>query len=229
MSYNQSLAHSAYDSADSIATPPDSDFEDGQLRMMLASPLYTKVSGKPDAERVQMRESLMKSSSRDLDVSGKPYAVFSCHSESSQNTFAERDRGNESGNRFNSIFRFTDSANIGKSLLDGNKDHLLTQARSELMKQGHQVESLNKCINELQQQGYAQRLELEDAHHGFLESRREQSRLQEELSVKDKVLRETQIRNIHEMGEMKRAQEVRVEEFSVQKFRESHETIQKLT
>ena len=47
------LIHSAYDSAESIATPPDSDLEDEQLRMMLASPLYTEVSGKLDAECVQ--------------------------------------------------------------------------------------------------------------------------------------------------------------------------------
>ena len=43
------------------------------------------------------------------------------------------------------------------------------------------------------------------------------------------MLRDTQIRNIHELGEMKRAQELRVDEFSVQKLRESHETIQRLT
>ena len=47
--------------------------------------------------------------------------------------------------------------------------------------------------------------------------------------MKEKALRETQIRNIHEMGEMKRAQEPRVDEFSFQKLRESHETIQRLT
>ena len=47
-----------------------------------------------------------------------------------------------------------------------------------------------------------------------IETRREQSRPQEELSMKEKVLRETQIRNIHEMGEMKRAQELRVGDFS---------------
>ena len=35
--------------------------------------------------------------------------------------------------------------------------------------------------------------------------------------------------HIHEMREMKRAQELRVDEFSVQKLRESHETIQQLT
>ena len=32
LSYSQSLTHSAYDSAESIATPPDSDLEDEQLR-----------------------------------------------------------------------------------------------------------------------------------------------------------------------------------------------------
>ena len=34
---------------------------------------------------------------------------------------------------------------------------------------------------------------------------------------------------MHDMGEMKRAEELQVEEFSVQKFSESHETIQRLT
>ena len=47
--------------------------------------------------------------------------------------------------------------------------------------------------------------------------------------MKEKLLRDTQIRNFHEMREMKRAQELRVDEFSVQKLRESHETIQRLT
>ena len=43
------------------------------------------------------------------------------------------------------------------------------------------------------------------------------------------VLRETQIRSIHEVEKLKRAQEMRVDEFSVQKLRESHATIQELT
>ena len=138
------------------------------------------------------RESLITSSSRDFQVSGKPDAVFSCHSESSQNTFSQRDRSNEPGNRFESSVHsdlgFADPASDGKSLLDGNKDHLLNEARSEFMKQEHQVGSLNNYIDDLQQEAYAQRLELEDAHHGCIESRREQSRLQQELSMKEKVL-----------------------------------------
>ena len=47
--------------------------------------------------------------------------------------------------------------------------------------------------------------------------------------MKDKVLRDTQIRSMHEMGEMKRAQELRPDQISVQKFTENHEAIQKLT
>ena len=109
------------------------------------------------------------------------------------------------------------------------RNHSLNQARSELMKQEHQVESLNNCIDELQQQAYAQRLELEDAHHGYVESRREQVLPQEELDMTEKALSKIQIRSMHEMGEMKRAHELGVEEFSVQKLRASHKTIQRLT
>ena len=69
------------------------------------------------------------------------------------------------------FFRNANPANVAKSLLDGNRDHLLTQARSELMKQEHKVESLSICINEPQQQAYAQRLDMENAHHGYVESR----------------------------------------------------------
>ena len=37
-----------------------------------------------------------------------------------------------------------------------------------------------------------------------------------------------EIRSIHEMGELKRAQELRVDELSLKKLRESHDTIQKV-
>ena len=35
--------------------------------------------------------------------------------------------------------------------------------------------------------------------------------------------------SIHEMGKLKRAQELRVDAFSVQELRESHDTMQKIT
>ena len=71
------------------------------------------------------------------------------------------------------------------------ENHLLAEARSDYMKQEYNVESLNTCIRELQQQSFAQRVELEDAHLGYVESRREQVRLQEEKGMKEKTLRDT--------------------------------------
>ena len=65
------------------------------------------------------------------------------------------------------------------------------------------MESLDNCIRELQQQAYAQRLELGDTHHGYVVSRREQVRLQEELAMKEKAVRDTQIRSMHDLGERK--------------------------
>ena len=75
------------------------------------------------------------------------------------------------------------------------------------MKQEHQIGSLNNCISELQQQAYAQRLELQDVQHAYIESGREQVRLQEELIIfEGKGSPKYSIRSMHEMGEMKRAQ-----------------------
>ena len=187
------------------------------------------------AERSQIyhseREGLLSSSSQSLNFigTGKPVAWLSHLKRLGQDEFSEREQPADVSRSNESVFRDANPANVVKSLLEGNRVHLLTQARSELMKQEDEVESLNNCINECQQQAYAQRLDLENAHHGYIEYRREHVRLPEELVMKEKALREDQIRSMHEMGKMKRAQELRVDEFSVQKLRESFETIQRLT
>ena len=64
---------------------------------------------------------------------------------------------------------------------------LIKQDLNELVRQEHQVGSLDNCIEELQHQAYAQWLELQESQHGNIESRREQSRLREESSMKEKV------------------------------------------
>ena len=56
-----------------------------------------------------------------------------------------------------------------------------------------------------------------------------QARLHEELALREKALRDTRIRNIHEVEELKRAQDIRIDEFSRHELRESHATIQELT
>ena len=102
MSHIQSQMHYDYDSAESIA---DSDLEDGELRKMLASPLY-----------VQSREDCK--SSRIPTASGKLAAMIL--------------RKQEPGNQFkSSVFKHADPSNLGRSLLEGNEDHLLSQASYE--------------------------------------------------------------------------------------------------
>ena len=199
-------------------------------RCWLTAPLCAqKASGKPDALVMQEREregergrctisqtnrkeSLRSHSSEGQNAAGKPDALFS----SGQGDLIR-----------SSLFRNADPSNMRGSLLEGNKDHLLNQARSDLAKQELHIESLNSSsVN----YNHKQKSEgVQDAQYGFVESRREQVRLQEELSLKEKVLRNTQIRNIHEMGEMKRAQIEQVDEFSLQKLRENHKIIQQLT
>ena len=103
----------------------------------------------------------MSSSSQGLNFIGteEPIALFSHQRRLSQDAFSEREHPVDVVGSNESIFRFSNQANVARSLPDGNRDHLLTQARSELMKQEHEVESLNNCIDELQQQADAQRLE----------------------------------------------------------------------
>ena len=114
------------------------------------------------------KESLRSHSSEGQKALGKPDALFS----------------SERGNLIrSSVFRNANPSNMRGSLLECNKDHLLNQARSDLAKQELHVESLNKCIGELERQTEEQRLVLQDAQYGFVESRREQVRLQEELTV----------------------------------------------
>ena len=99
----------------------------------------------------------MKShSSESQKPSGKPDALFS----------------SEQGNlKRSSVFRNANPSNWRGSLLASNMEHLLNQARSDLAKQELHVESLSKCIGELQRQTEEQRLALQDAQYGFAEFR----------------------------------------------------------
>ena len=79
---------STYDSAESIAT------DDEQIRALLASPLYLQereASADQSLVYHSVRENLMSSSSQDPKSAGKPVALFSSKSRSSQeSTFRQR-------------------------------------------------------------------------------------------------------------------------------------------
>ena len=160
-----SYFHSQMHFDDSVESIADSDLEDGELQKMLTSPLYAqKASGKPDVMVVQEREvsaqhtqadrkeSLRSHSSEGQKALQKPTALFS----SGQGNLIR-----------SSLFRNANPSNLRGSPLEGNKDHLLNQATSDLAKQELHVESLNKCIGELQRQTEEQRLALQDAQYEF--------------------------------------------------------------
>ena len=235
--HRQSIA-STCDSAESIATlPPESDWDDEQIRALLASPLYLQER-EANADRSQVyhsvREHLMSGSSHDPKSTGRPVALFSSRNRSNQETFPDR-KDFSSGHQHvfghnEPLFRVFHPEKFSEIAPRGSQRHpMLAEAKSEILKQECKVDTLNTCIRELQRQARSHRLEVDSANCGYEESRREQGRLHEEVALREKALRDTRVRNSHEMEEMKRAQEMRVDEFSIQKLRESHATIQELT
>ena len=127
--------------AESVESIADSDLEDGELQKLLTSPLYAqRASGKPDAIVVQEREVSAQTthSSEDHRASGKP-AVF-----------LSPKRNEQRRQMWSSVFGNANLSNLSGTLLEGNKDHLLSQARSDQAKKELHVESLSKCIGDLQ-------------------------------------------------------------------------------
>ena len=86
----------------------------------------------------------------------------------------------------------------------------------EVRKQECRADFLDSSVRDLQRQLDFNRLEIYCTNQGYEESRREQAQLHEELAQRERVLRENQIRSIYGVGELKRSQEMRVDEFSVQ-------------
>ena len=75
-------------------------------------------------------------SSEDHRASGKLAALFA-------------PKRNEQRNQmWSSLFGNANLSNLSGTLLEGNKDHLLSQASSDLTKREFHVESLNKCIGD---------------------------------------------------------------------------------
>ena len=136
-------------------------------------------------------------------------------------------------NRFQETTNLCSDSQIRKILsnhsLKNIETCMLAGAKSEVRKQESRAEILDSSVRDLQRQLDSNRLKICCANQGCEESRKEQARLHEELVQRERVLRETQIRSIREVGEMKRAHEMRIDEFSTNKLRESHATVHELT
>ena len=166
------------------------------------------------------------------ESAGKLVAVFSHQRKSSQDTFFDRD-GISSGHQTvqgkgESFFRFSDLEEAARTFLEEQRDHHLTEVKSEILKQECKVDTLNTCIREFQRQAHSNRLELDRVSCGYEESKRA-GPTSRRIGSARKSLRDTRIRSIHEVEELNRAQEMRIDEFSRHELRESHAAMQELT
>ena len=76
---------------------------------------------------------------------------------------------------WSSVFGNDNPSDLGGNLLEGNKDQLLHQARSDPAKRELHVESLNKCLGDFQKRTDAQNRAQQDVQNEVVESRREQT------------------------------------------------------
>ena len=115
----------------------------------------------------------MSSSSHFREGAGKPAAMFSHKRKSSQETLSDR-KGISSGHqpvqgKDETLFRFSDPEEASRLVLEEPRDHLLTVAKSEILKQECRVDTLNTCIREFQRQTHSNRLEKDNVNYGYEE------------------------------------------------------------
>ena len=175
----------------------------------------------------------MSSSSRFRESAGRHAAVFSHKRKSSQESHSDRDgiplahRAVQGENE--TLSRVSESENDARLVLEEQRDQLLSEARSEVLKQECRADFLDCSIRELQRQMHSSRMEVDHTNLGYETSRREQARLHEELAQRKRAVQETERRSSHAVEELKRPQEMQIDEFSRQELRESQATKHELT
>ena len=114
-------------------------------------------------------------------------------------------------------------------LLERQKKQILAEVRSEIQKHEFQADSDRRSIQGLNGIIESQRRELDHTNASDEELRRDQLLLQEQLSEQNRDLREAHIKSFHEMEELKRVQELRIDESSKRRFIENQDNINELT
>ena len=114
-------------------------------------------------------------------------------------------------------------------LLERQKEQILAEVRSEIQKHEFQADSDRRSIQELNGIIESQRREIDHTIASDEQLRRNQLLLQEQRSEQNRDLPEAHIKSLHEMEELKRVQELRIDEFSRRRLIENQDTINELT
>ena len=91
-------------------------------------------------------------------------------------------------------------------LFERQKEQILAEARTEIQKHEFQADSDRRSIQELNGIIESQRREIDHALAGDEQLRRDQQLLHEQLSEQNRDLRETHMKSLNEMEELKRFQ-----------------------
>ena len=116
-----------------------------------------------------------------------------------------------------------------KILLERQKEQILAEVRAEIQKHEFQAESDRRSIQELTGIIGSEPREIDHTIRSDEQSRQDQLLLQEQLWEQYRKLRETHIKSLHEMEELKRVQGLRIDEFSRRRLFENQDTIDELT
>ena len=188
---------------DNDAKYPDAEIDDEHTRNSLASPLYLQER-EANASLLQVyhsqRESLFQGAQSILACTGKPVNWMSEKRKSSQ----ELD---------NCQFRI---------LLESEKEHLLAEAKSVILRNEYRADLAENNICELKRKIVSQAVEIGYTRTGYGKSRREQALLREELADRERALRDTRIGSIQKLEELKRDQEFRLEKFPRRRMVDNH-------
>ena len=114
-------------------------------------------------------------------------------------------------------------------LLERQKEQILAKVRTEIQKHEFQADSDGRSIQQLNGTIDSQRRVIENTIASDEQFGRDQLLLQEQLSEPNRDLREARIKSLHEMEELKRVQELRIDEFSRRRLIENQDTINELT
>ena len=98
-------------------------------------------------------------------------------------------------------------------LLERHREQILAEVRTEIHKHEVQADSDRMSIQETNGIIESRRREIDRTIASDEQLRRDQLLLQEQLSEQNRDLREAQIKSLHEMEELKRVQELGIDEF----------------
>ena len=166
--------------------PPESDLDDGQIRALLASPLYSQER-EANADRSQVYHPLEKTQDqvhKFRRVRWNPSLCFQAKENRVQKHFSDREDSSLEHQRVQGnnepLFRFSAPKEAIRSFLEEHKDYKLAEAKSEVRKQECRADFLDSSVRRLQKEPDSDRMEIYCTKKGCEESRKEQAGFHEE-------------------------------------------------